>query len=184
MAYAASNKDCRPNAAPSIGPVLGGVLVEKAGWQWIFRFLAILSGLNLVLMVVFFPETGRAMVGNGSLPANGINRSLLSCILPRRQTNVVTTTACQKPRLRVPNPLLALKILFKKDVALLMYANGVFYMNYQCTQSSLSSLFMATYGLNALQAGLCYLPYGIACTAGTFLTGESTIMVQRSLFLY
>ncbi|KAI7777973.1 chloramphenicol resistance protein [Diaporthe eres] len=160
-----------PNAAPSIGPVLGGVLVEKAGWLWIFHFLGILSGLNLVLMVIFFPETGRAMVGNGSLPANGINRTLLSCILPRRQTCVVTTTASRKPKLRVPNPLIALKILFKKDVALLMYANGVFYMNYQCTQSSLSSLFMTTYGLNALQAGLCYLPYGIACTAGTFVTG-------------
>lgn len=146
--------------------------MEKAGWQWIFRFLAILSGLNLVLMVIFFPETGRAMVGNGSLPASGINRNLLSCIQSRPRTRVNTTTATQKPKLRVPNPLIALKILFKKDVALLMYANGVFYMNYQCTQSSLSSLFMTTYDLNALQAGLCYLPYGIACTAGTFLTGE------------
>ncbi|KAJ0109458.1 chloramphenicol resistance protein [Diaporthe amygdali] len=148
-----------PNAAPSIGPVLGGVLVEKAGWQWIFRFLAILSGLNLVLMAISFPETGRAMVGNGSLPASGINRSLLSCILPQYQTSEITTTAGQKPKLRIPNPLIALKILFKKDVALLMYANGVFYMNYQCSQSSLSSLFMTTYGLNALQAGLCYLPW-------------------------
>ncbi|KAK2596445.1 hypothetical protein N8I77_013335 [Diaporthe amygdali] len=160
-----------PNAAPSIGPVLGGFLVEKAGWQWIFRFLAILSGLNLVLMAISFPETGCAMVGNGSLPVSGINRSLLSCILPQYQTSEIATTAGQKPRLPMPNPLIALKILFKKDVALLMYANGVFYMNYQCSQSSLSSLFMTTYGLNALQAGLCYLPYGIACTAGTFLTG-------------
>lgn len=174
----------RPNAAPSIGPVLGGVLVEKAGWQWIFRFLAILSGLNLVLMAISFPETGRSMVGNGSLPANGINRSLLSCILPQYQTSEITTTAGQKPKLRMPNPLIALKILFKKDVALLMYANGVFYMNYQCSQSSLSSLFMTTYGLNALQAGLCYLPYGIACTAGTFLTGASSKMAQQSLLLY
>lgn len=162
-----------PNAAPSIGPVLGGVLAEKAGWQWIFRFLAILSGLNLVLMIISFPETGRAIVGNGSIPAGGINRSLLSWILPQRQMGETTPTAPQKPKLRVPNPLTALKILFRKDVALLMYANGVFYMNYQCSQASLSALFMDAYGLDALQAGLCYLPYGLACTAGTFLTGKS-----------
>ncbi|KAG8158520.1 hypothetical protein KVR01_011642 [Diaporthe batatas] len=160
-----------PNAAPSIGPVLGGVLVEKAGWQWIFRFLCILSGLNLVLITIFLPETGRAIVGNGSFRATGINRSPISCVKSPRQPSVSTSDPLEKPRLRIPNPLLALKILFKKDVALLMYANGVFYINYQCTQASLSSLFMATYGLNALQAGLCYLPYGIACTAGTFLTG-------------
>lgn len=168
----ASDKSYRPNAAPSIGPVLGGVLVEKAGWQWIFRFLAILSGLHLVLVAIFLPETGRAIVGNGSRPASGINRSPISCIVSRRRTCPDTTVALQKPRLPVPNSLTALKILFKKDVALLMYANGVFYMNYQCMQSSLSSLFMATYGLNALQAGLCHLPYGVACTAGTFTTGE------------
>lgn len=160
--------------------MLGGILVEKAGWQWIFRFLAILSGFNLILIIIFLPETGRAIVGNGSFRATGINRSPIPCIEPRHQSNTNASSPPQQPKLRIPNPLLALKILFKKDVALLMYTNGVFYINYQCTQASLSSLFMATYGLNALQAGLCYLPYGIACTAGTFLTGKlAKLKIQR-----
>lgn len=147
------------------------MLAQKAGWIWIFGFLGILSGLNLILMVIFFPETGRAIVGNGSVPCKGINRTLISCIFPTpraRDSSVVLT----KPKLRMPNPLMALRILFQKDVALIMYTNGVFYINYQCTSASLSSVFMQVYHLNALQAGLCYLPYGIACTAGTFLTGE------------
>lgn len=146
------------------------MLAQKAGWQWIFGFLGILSGLNLILMVLFFPETGRAIVGNGSAPANGINRTLMSCIVPRGRSSD-PSVALKKPKLRFPNPLTALKILFKKDVALIMYTNGVFYINYQCTSASLSSVFMRVYRLNALEAGLCYLPYGIACTAGTFLTG-------------
>jgi MFS family permease len=176
----ALTKYCRPTAAPTIGPVLGGVIVEKAGWQWIFRFLTILSGLNLVLVTFCLPETGRAIVGNGSLPASGINRTPISCMTSRRQPSP-TPSPLQKPKLRVPNPLLALKILFKKDAALLMFANGVFYINYQCSQSSLSSLFMSTYGLNALQAGLCYLPYGIATTGGTYLTGELAAIAKQRL---
>jgi hypothetical protein len=53
-----------------------------------------------------------------------------------------------------------------------MYANGVFYLNYQCQQASLSTIFIRVYHLNTLEAGLCYLPYGIACTIASFLTGE------------
>ncbi|EXK30374.1 hypothetical protein FOMG_13187 [Fusarium oxysporum f. sp. melonis 26406] len=30
--------------APSLGPVLGGVLAEKLGWRWIFWFLSIFTG--------------------------------------------------------------------------------------------------------------------------------------------
>jgi MFS family permease len=164
-------RDIRPNAAPSIGPVLGGVLAQKAGWWWIFGFLSILSGLNLILIIIFLPETSRVIVGDGSIPARGVNRTLFSCMsLCSRTTTSETILA--KPKLRFPNPLTALKILFEKDVALIMYANGVFYLNYQCQQASLSTIFIHVYHLNTLEAGLCYLPYGIACTIASFLTGE------------
>ncbi|KAN0110659.1 chloramphenicol resistance protein [Hyaloscypha variabilis] len=159
-----------PNAAPSIGPVLGGVLAQKAGWWWIFGFLSILSGLNLILIIIFLPETSRAIVGDGSIPAKGVNRTLFSYMSPRSRT-ITSETVLAKPKLRVPNPLTALKILFEKDVALIMYANGVFYLNYQCQQASLSTIFIRVYHLNTLEAGLCYLPYGIACTIASFLTG-------------
>ena len=175
-------RDHRPNAAPSIGPVLGGVLAQKAGWRWIFGFLSILSGLNLTLMIICFPETGRAIVGNGSARANGINRTLIPCVFPRSPAST-STVVLTKPKLRLPNPLIALKILFEKDVALIMYTNGVFYINYQCTQASLSSIFMRVYNLNSLEAGLCFLPYGIACTTGTFLTGKNTISCNSAFSL-
>jgi MFS family permease len=164
-------RNISPNAAPSIGPVLGGVLAQKAGWWWIFGFLSILSGLNLILIIIFLPETSRAIVGDGSIPAKRVNRTLFSYMSPRSRT-ITSETVLAKPKLRFPNPLTALKILFEKDVALIMYANGVFYLNYQCQQASLSTIFIRVYHLNTLEAGLCYLPYGIACTIASFLTGE------------
>lgn len=79
-----------------------------------------------------------------------------------------------QPRLRVPNPISCLRIVFHKDTALVLVANAVFYMNYSCMQASLSPLLMNIYDLNALQVGLAYLPYGIACGVASFLVGQSS----------
>ncbi|KAK5467736.1 hypothetical protein LTS15_000709 [Exophiala xenobiotica] len=64
------------DSAPSLGPVLGGILAEKAGWKWIFWFLAGLSGSVFILLLLLLPETSRKLVGNGNLHATGINQSL------------------------------------------------------------------------------------------------------------
>src|SRR5262249_9214267 len=56
-----------PLAGPSLGPIIGGALTETLGWRSIFCFLAIFSGVFLVLLVLFLPETLRSIVGNGSI---------------------------------------------------------------------------------------------------------------------
>ncbi|KAK7932762.1 hypothetical protein LTR80_011725, partial [Exophiala xenobiotica] len=72
------NLGCGPNVAASQGPVLGGVLIQEAGWRWIFGFLAISGAFSLVLIAVLLPETGRNIVGNGSHPAPNLNKSIVS----------------------------------------------------------------------------------------------------------
>ena len=63
---------------PCIGPIVGGVLAERYGWQALFWFLFVLGALVLLSLSLFLPETLRSMVGDGSIPARGINRSLVS----------------------------------------------------------------------------------------------------------
>jgi MFS family permease len=40
-----------------IGPVIAGFLIESQGWRWFFILCAILIGVNMVLILLFFPET-------------------------------------------------------------------------------------------------------------------------------
>jgi MFS family permease len=70
-----------PMLGPCIGPVFGGLLDQHWGWRAIFWFLLILSTANLVPFLVFFPETLRSIVGNGSMvPRSFWNRSIVQMV--------------------------------------------------------------------------------------------------------
>ena len=42
-------------------------------------------------------------------------------------------------------------------------------------QASLAPLLMQIYGLNALQVGLTYLPYGVGCGVASYLAGKNLL---------
>ena len=66
------------NAAPCLGPVIGGVVSEKLSWKWIFWLLVIVAGTLLATLTLFLPETERCLVGNGSLQPARPSRHPLS----------------------------------------------------------------------------------------------------------
>ncbi|KIW93379.1 uncharacterized protein Z519_05984 [Cladophialophora bantiana CBS 173.52] len=185
---------------PSERPVLGGVLAEKAGWRWIFGFLAISGALSLALIAVLLPETGRNIVGNGSHPAPVLNNSLLLLWQENRQRKnplpmpegyrTATLEAVSLiARSRTPNPLGSVHIFLQKESATVILINGVFYSAYCCLQASLSSLFITIYGYKELEAGLIYLPFGVGCFVASLLSSkyESTlfnIYPKPTLLLY
>ncbi|KAF2253563.1 putative major facilitator superfamily transporter [Trematosphaeria pertusa] len=161
------------NTAPSVGPVLGAAMNARAGWRWIFWILALLSGLCLAAISLSLPETARSVVGNGSVPAHGIHKVFISKMAGHP---VAEETAELPPSLsrrwKFPNPLACLKMLLRKDSAIVLVALGIQYMTYTCLQASLSTVFMDIYGFNQLQAGLIYLPYGIGCATMAFCAGK------------
>lgn len=52
MVYTAS-----PFIGPSLGPILGGFINYNTSWRWTFYMLLIWSGINLVIITLFVPET-------------------------------------------------------------------------------------------------------------------------------
>lgn len=161
-----------PNVAPSLGPILGGVLAEHPGWPWIFWLLAILSGLCLLILFIFFPETARSIVGSGGFPATV--PGLVICSSRGRQKHFPEKKADEpeaKKRLRMSNPLKCLVVLMRRDTALIVGINGICYATYCCVQASLALLFIEIYHFKEIQAGLIYLPFGCGCLIASLVSG-------------
>ena len=170
----------RPNVAPSLGPILGGVFAGQVGWPWIFWFLSLLSGFCLLNMILFLPETARSIVGNGSLPAKGLNKTCYSYVHRKSSISTPAERSSQARQLRIPNPLRCLVVLFRKDTAVIVTVNGVLYMTYCCVQASLASLFIDIYNFKELEAGLIYLPFGVGCVMSSYISGTRFQRLQMT----
>ena len=171
---------------PAVGPILGGVLSQYLGWHSIFWFLTILSLCVLLLIIFLLPETGRNLVGNGSIPPPKWNMSLISYLQQRhnRQYNThqgATFTekaqekqkalTCQR-KVRFPNPLKTLLIILEKDAALILLNNSLVYVAYFDVITSLPQLLREIYGFSDLHIGLSYIPYGMGCLASSIVSGR------------
>jgi multidrug resistance protein len=166
------------NLGPSVGPLVGGVLVARAGWRWAFWLLVILGVSFLIVLVAVFPETGRNVVGNGSIAAPKWNRPLLRCRHQSEQATRITQRPWRKKDL-IPNPLKALMVCFHQDTATVLLVSAVYYATYYCIQSSIPGIFMDIYGLDEFQVGLCYFSIGTGVILGGFINGKTNYQFPR-----
>lgn len=44
-------------AGSQLGPLISGYLIAARGWRWLFYLLVILTAINLILAILFMPET-------------------------------------------------------------------------------------------------------------------------------
>lgn len=163
---------------PAFGPTIGGVLAQYLGWRSIFWFLAIFSGVLLVLFIFLFPETCRNVVGNGSIPPTGINRSVISCIQQRKTTEQRGTNAGpqherpKKQKVSFPSPMSTLRILFQKESGIILLYNGFFFTGMMITVTSIPYLYRQAYNLNELETGLCYIANGMGSLISSLTMGH------------
>ncbi|KAF2132862.1 MFS general substrate transporter [Dothidotthia symphoricarpi CBS 119687] len=167
---------------PAFGPTIGGILSQYLGWRSVFWFLAIFAGVLLVLFVFLFPETCRNVVGNGSIPAKGINQSVIGYLQQRRlaKDNLSNTTTTElgssdqkeKRKWPIPNPLATLHIIAEKESGIILFYNGFFFTGMMLVSTSIPYLFHEAYGLNELDVGLCYIANGMGSLLASLTTGH------------
>ena len=164
---------------PSFGPTIGGVLAQYLGWRSIFWFLVIFTTCLLIVFTLFFPETCRNVVGNGSIPAKGINLSILGYLQQRRHARSAESIHDdhsilleKKRKFNIPNPLDTLKILGEIESCIILLYNGLFFTGMMIATASLPTLFKRTYGLNELEIGLCYIALGMGSLISALTMGH------------
>jgi predicted MFS family arabinose efflux permease len=163
--------------------VLGGILTKFLGWRAIFWFLLIMGVAFLIVFGIFFPETARSQVGNGSIPPKGYNMSLMNYLAVRKarqktaledddSATEANTIAPTKSKLRFPNPLSSLHVIMDPSNALLLFYNSFLFAAFYDVTAVMPSQFTLIYNFNSLQIGLCFIPYGCGSLTAALLNGR------------
>jgi EmrB/QacA subfamily drug resistance transporter len=180
--------------APVFGPTLGGLLVEHAGWQWIFfvnlpvGIAAVIAGLRLLPKEAGSPETagrldarGLALVGPGlvaityGLAESGTAGSLLNAhvVLPTL-LGIGLVAAFVVRALRIPNPLLDVRLYANKAFAsasVTMFALGAALFG---AMVLMPLYFQTVRGEDAVSTGLLIAPQGIGAAIAMGASGRLT----------
>ena len=180
------------NLAVCLGPVIGGLVALGTGiYEWVFWALVIFGGSVLFLVGFGLPETARSVVGNGSMEATGWGKTWWNLFPARSKMTRAATdienvnevmdekNACgtklgpgMKAKFKMANPVAAIRILFWKDTALVLWMAGSPYAVWYAVQTSIPSIYADTYHFNELQIGLSYLTGGFGTVSGGYLNGN------------
>lgn len=98
------------------------------------------------------------------------NRPLFPYVVAR-DGGVSSRVQLEKRVLRFPNPFKSVRLIFHKDVGLVLFYNALVYTAFNTVIASTPSLFKDIYGLNDLQIGLTYLPFGVASFLAPLING-------------
>lgn len=158
-----------------VGPIAGAFLVQAAGWRWVFRVLAIASGLMSVLTILTMRESYATVLLNkkaAKLRKETGNDKLRSKLDKGLSSKEVFVRAIVRP----------LKMLCLSPIVFLlsMYM-AVVYGYLYLVFTTITSLFEEVYGFSQGTAGLSFLGIGIGMMLGLVLFGATSDKVVTYL---
>lgn len=183
-------------AAASLGPLLGGVLVDQASWRWVFYVnlpigALALAGLHLRLPAIDAqaPRTRLDLPGAGLLAA-GTSALMLACIWGGQRygwdspeivallaLSVILAAALIGRTRRVEDPIVPLSVIRNRPVALASAALFLVTATMFSITVFVPVFLETTTGASPIQAGLLLIPMMAGITLSTNLAGR---LIQRT----
>ncbi|KAI1266433.1 major facilitator superfamily transporter [Xylariaceae sp. FL1019] len=186
------------NIGPLIGPVIGGGTALAAGDpSWCFRILLIFGGTGILAIGWAMPETARAVVGNGAIPARGIWKSWWRLLrdypqLMKRRRRSTDEEHSPEPgtgtdanleqrengekdgrgQLVMPNPVPSIRLIGHLDTFLILWLAASPYAFWFSVQTTITPILSSHYGFNSLQIGLAFIAGGVGIQAGGLVAGK------------
>lgn len=175
--------------APASGPILGGLLIDKLSWHWVFFVNVPLGIAAIVFGWLFLKEHREETAGRFDLPGFVLSATALATLLFALSSgpvegwasaavvipaviSVITSVLLVIVELRVESPMLNFRLLhdrlFRHTNAVSVFSSAAF----------LSALFIMptflqeTKGASALQAGLSIFPEALGVLAFSQITGR------------
>lgn len=163
-----------PLFGPTIGPVAGGFLAQAAGWRWIFWLVTILAGVVSVVMFIFMEETYsltilekkaaklRQETGNQNL------RSALALDLTPKQFLIKSIV---RPIKMLMSPIVLALSTY------MAFVYGILYLLF----TTITDVFINTYGFTQGTAGLAYIGIGVGMMMALIVFGSLTDKIITKL---
>ncbi|QEU61194.1 Dtr1 [Kluyveromyces lactis] len=185
-----------PNMGPILGPIFGGLILMNGNqWRWLFGFTSITTGVGLILIVTFLPETLRCIVGNGdprwkedpefpaSLSIEEYSQTKEESVVKPHmqlfhdlglQKPVNDTPLFAKLYPRPPKPTWRSYYLtfLELRVIICSISTAILFSSYYCFSVILSHELHSRFGFNNLQIGACYVCPGIGLLCGSLSGGH------------
>ncbi|CAG8510738.1 major facilitator superfamily domain-containing protein [Gigaspora rosea] len=148
-----------------LGPLFGGYFTQYFGWRSIFWYLAIMTGVVYIAILLFVPET---------FNSNNSNESNESDVEGSETSEVKSS-----PSRKIFNPFLPFKLLRYPNVTIC-----VLYISLFCTFCDIQPLvasknFPKKYGVSTSTLGLLFIPSGIGLMVGSFIGGKYSDLVIK-----
>lgn len=163
---------------PILGPVLGGFIAQRAGWRWDMWVVLIVACLLTILLVFLNRETYHAVLIERKTKRlrKELNRPELQNIMTYDKDSAVKTPA-QILKHGITRPL---KLLTRSPIVLLcsLYMSFLFGLLFLLF-TTITPVFISTYGWSPEITGLAYLGIGIGSMMGVATvakTSDATII--------
>jgi EmrB/QacA subfamily drug resistance transporter len=169
--------------ATVVGPLLGGALVEGAGWRWVFYVnlpvgVFALAGLRLRLPAPAVEPPQHPLDALGALLLAGATSTLmLACIQEATRVPLLAATAVLSAALvvqerRAADPIVPLRLLRTRTVAVVSTALFLATASLFAITVFVPLFLQTTTGATPTEAGLLLVPAMLGITVSTTLSGR------------